>query len=49
MRYLLLLLISFSISMPLKADAILIKNARIFNGEDPVLIKGHVVIKKWSN
>jgi len=32
-------------SLVLNAETILIKNARIFNGVDPVLTKGHVVIK----
>jgi len=31
--------------MGLHAEAILIKNARIFNGVDPLLTKGHVVVK----
>ncbi len=43
MRYLILLLTCFCLEV--SAKTVLIKNARIFNGVDPVLTRGHVVIK----
>lgn len=45
MRVLLLLVSIITISLPVNADTLLIKNARIFDGVNPSLTAGHVYIE----